>query len=148
MAKELSAHYAALTLFHGMPLAGRPDVSAGGITRETVYWRWERDGWATVLWFTVTNYAPGLVRLRNDVDANIPKTVWPFSLPKRPSFELTFHCSEITGGIGEALFAYCAASAEENLMIGWELFEEEQSYPRYAWTKKARQFQELSQIRR
>jgi hypothetical protein len=145
MAKELSAHYVALTLFHGMPLAGRPDVSASGITRETVYWRWERGGWATVLWFTATNYAPGLVRLRNGVVANIPKTCWPFSLPKRPSFELTFHSSEVKGEIGGALFAYCAASAGENLVIGWELFEEERSYPRYAWTKKARQFVTSSQ---
>jgi hypothetical protein len=97
------------------------------------------------LWFTATNYAPGLVRLRNGVVANIPKTCWPFSLPKRPSFELTFHSSEVKGEIGGALFAYCAASAGENLVIGWELFEEERSYPRYAWTKKARQFVTSSQ---
>ena len=135
---------AAVALFRGMRLWDRPGVSGGGVTRETVYWRFARDGWVTVLWFTVTNYAPGLLRLRNDVMASVPKTIWPFPLPARPSFELTFHWTEVTGRIGEPLYAYCAAGVEERVILGWDLFAEEPLYPRYAWTKTARQFQAAS----
>ena len=54
----LTPREAAVALFRGMRLWDRPGVSGGGVTRETVYWRFARDGWVTVLWFTVTNYAP------------------------------------------------------------------------------------------
>jgi hypothetical protein len=131
---------AAVVLYDAIRSVGQFAPGKSGVTRETVYWRLSRDGWETVVWFTVTNYAAGLIRLRNDVVASVPKTVWPFALPSRPSFELTFHWSEVTEKLGEPLLAYGAASAEVNLSMGWKLFEEEQLYPRYAWTKKARLF--------
>ena len=145
MPSRLTAREAAVVLFYGMRLAEKPGVDGGGVTRETVYWRFTRNGWVTVLWLTVTNYATGLLRLRNDVIASVPKNVWPFPLPARPSFELTFHWSEVTDAIGEPLFAYCTAGIEDNLLLGWSLFAEEETYPGYAWTKKARQFQASSQ---
>ena len=135
----LTPREAAVVLYDPIRSVGGFGPGESGVTRETVYWRLTRDGWMTVVWFTVTSYAAGLLRLRNDVIASVPKTVWPFALPSRPSFELTFHWSEVTRKLGEPLLAYCAASAEEKVSIGWDLFAGEQLYPRYAWTKRARQ---------
>jgi hypothetical protein len=130
-----------------MRLSGRPFVRAANLTGATISWRVSRRGWSTVLWFTATDYFPGLIRLRNDVRGGIPKGLWPLPLPERREFELTFHYSEITAEICEPLFAFCAAAVEENTLLGWPLFEHEESYPQYAWTRKAKAFYEENKVR-
>jgi hypothetical protein len=80
--------------------------------------------------------------------APIPKGIWPFALPKRLTFELTFHWSEITTDLGEPLFAFCASLAREKLQLDWPLFRGEAAYPGYAWTRKARDFIEEQRRRR
>jgi hypothetical protein len=91
-----------------------------------------------VLWVTVTEYAPGLIRLRNDVYPSIPKRVWPFVLPERPRFELTFHWTEVTSELGEPVVALCSAMIEGGGQPAWALFDGEEGYPQYAWTRKGR----------
>ena len=140
MPEGLNAHDASRLLFAGLRLYGRPGIQGSGLTGETVYWRYSQEGWVTVVWLTVTNYSPGLLRIRNDILANIPKRIWPFDLPLHASFELTFHCSEVCESICEPLYAFCVAGTEHGLQLGWPLFEDEPAYPRYAWTKKAKYF--------
>jgi hypothetical protein len=138
---------AAEILFRGMRLREMPNVTAAALQKETVVWRFSHGPWITVHWFTVTAYSGGLLRLRNDVLASVPKTVWRFRLPPRRSFELTFHWSEIRSEIGEPLFAFCSALDIPDLIFGWPLFSDESTYPGYAWTKKAREFQSQFQKR-
>lgn len=66
--------------------------------RGTVSWILENQGWFTITWVTVTNYAgdPKLVRFRNDVHGELPKTQWRFKAPDVFRFELTAHASEMT----------------------------------------------------
>ncbi|MCX6916972.1 MAG: hypothetical protein NT167_28700, partial [Verrucomicrobia bacterium] len=134
----MRARQAASVLWRGMALCDRPGVQRSTLRRDTISWRVERDGWSTVLWVTVTEYAPGLIRLRNDVYASIPRDVWAFALPKRQRFELTFHWTEMTTDLGEPLYAFCSALADEGVELGWPLFDEEDAYPGYAWTRKGR----------
>jgi len=85
----------------------------------------------------VTEYAPGFIRLRNDVMADIPKNVWPFTRPQIRNFELTFHWEEITTDLGEMVFRFCNAVAEEPFHFPWAPFEDIKTYPQYAWSKQA-----------
>jgi len=134
----MGARQAASVLSRGMKLCDRSGVQRSAFRRDTISWRVERDGWSTVLWVTVTEYAPGLIRLRNDVYASIPRDVWAFALPKRRRFELTLHWTEMTTDLGEPLYAFCSALADEGVELGWPLFDGEETYPGYAWTRKGR----------
>lgn len=138
---------AAEILFRAMRLREMPNVTAAALQKDTVAWRFSRGPWITVHWFTVTAYSPGLLRLRNDVIASVPKMVWPIRLPTRRSFELTFHWSEIRSEIGEPLFAFCSALDIPDFIFGWQLFTGESTYPGYAWTKKAREIHGQTQKR-
>ena len=136
----MRAPLAARLLFHGMRLSEQPGVVASTLKRETISWRVSRNGWSTVHWFKVTEYAPELLRLRNDGWPEVPRIIWPFALPERRTFELTFHWTEIRRELGEVLFAFCSTLEEPGVMLGWPLFAGEQTYPGYAWTPKAREF--------
>ena len=136
----MRAPQAARVLFSGMRLADRLGVVSCALKRETIFWRVSRRGWSTVHWFTVTEYAPELLRLRNDGWPVAPRLVWPFRLPERRTFELTFHWTEIRRELGEVLFAYCSTLEEPDVILGWPLFDGEEAYPRYAWTPKAKEF--------
>jgi len=138
--KHLKPRETAKILTCGMRLFSRPKVAQGGLTHETIYWRAVQGGWTSVRWVTVTEYSLGLIRLRNDVEPSIPKHVWPLPFPETRHFELTFHESEITEELGEPLFAFCSAMGEAGVILGWPLFEGEQTYPGYAWTRKAKEF--------
>ena len=144
----MGARQAAGVLWRGMVLCDRQGVQRSTLKRDTISWRVERDGWITVLWVTVTEYTPGLIRLRNDVYASIPRDLWAFALPKRQKFELTFHWTEMIPDLGEPLFAFCSALADEGVQLGWPLFDGETAYPGYAWTPKARAFIEAQQAAR
>jgi hypothetical protein len=117
-----------------------PGVAAAGVKKETVYWRLAQDGWTTVRWVTVSQYAPELLRLRNDLHPFLPGYVWPFPLPEYRPFKLTFHYSEFNCELGERVFVFCAAMADKTTILGWHLFDGEQTYPGYAWTPLARKW--------
>jgi hypothetical protein len=138
---------AAQILYRGMGLFENRRVAGAGVRGETIYWRIREDPWTSVRWVTVAQYAPELLRLRNDLDPSIPKQVWPFSLPEIRNFKLTFHWTEITEALGAPVFAYCESMAEANLELGWALFEGEAAYPTYAWTRKAKDWYEANRKR-
>lgn len=133
----LKAREAAKLLRLGMMLFDQADVVGGQLCRETISWRLERQHWMGVRWVTVTEYAPGFIRLRNDLMADIPKSVWPFTQPQIRSFELTFHGEEITPELGEMVFRFCNAVAEETFHFPWAPFEGVDTYPQYAWSQQA-----------
>jgi len=134
---HLKAREAANLLRLGMVFFDQADVVAGQLCRETISWRLQRQHWMGVRWVTVTEYAPGFIRLRNDVMADIPKNVWPFTRPQIRNFELTFHWEEITTDLGEMVFRFCNAVAEEPFHFPWAPFEDIKTYPQYAWSKQA-----------
>jgi hypothetical protein len=136
----LKPREAARVLFDGMRLFENERVASAGIKRETIYWRIREDNWTSVRWVTVAQYAPELLRLRNDLHPFIPKQVWPFALPGIRNFKLTLHWMEITEALGEPVFAFCDAMGLPGVELGWPLFEGEQTYPGYAWTRKAREW--------
>jgi hypothetical protein len=143
----LKAREAARVLFDAMPLFDNKRVASAGLKRETIYWRIREGNWTSVRWVTVTLYAPELLRLRNDLHPFIPKQVWPFPLPEIRNFELTLHWTEITEALGEPVFAYCDAMGLPGLELGWPLFEGEDGYPTYAWTRKAKEWYAANQKR-
>jgi hypothetical protein len=134
----LKPSQAARLLHGGMWLYRMQGVESSGLTKETIYWRITRDGWSTVCWVTVSQYAPELLRFRNDIEGVVPRHVWPFRLPERRHFKLTVHSSEITHELGEPLYAFCCALADPKVVLGWPLFEADQGYPGYAWTARAK----------
>jgi len=139
-ATSLKPSEAARRLYESMRPLDMPGVAAAGVKKETVYWRLAQDGWTTVRWVTVSQYAPELLRLRNDLHPFLPGYVWPFPLPEYRPFKLTFHYSEFNRELGERVFAFCAALADKTTILGWHLFDGEQTYPGYAWTPLARKW--------
>ena len=131
---------AAQILFRGMGLFENERVASAMLKGETIYWRIREDNWTSVRWVTVAQYAPQLLRLRNDMNPFIPKQVWPFSLPEIRNFKLTLHWTEITEALGEPAFAFCDAMGLPGVELGWPLFEGEDGYPTYAWTRKAKEW--------
>jgi hypothetical protein len=138
---------AAQILFRGMRLFENKRVASAGLKGETIYWLVREDNWTSVRWVTVAQYAPELLRLRNDLHPFIPKQVWPFPLPEIRNFELMLHWTEITEALGEPVFAYCDAMGLPLLELGWPLFEGENGYPTYAWTRKAKEWYAANQKR-
>ncbi len=141
----MKARQAVQILYRGMVQFDRAEVTDSYLCKETISWRLEREGWTAVRWVTVTEYAPGLLRLRNDVLANVPRRIWPFPLPRpcRRPFELTLHWTEFTHDLGGEVYEFCNAAAEPNFQHEWRRFEGEQTYPQYAWSALARRVQEL-----
>lgn len=130
---------AAQILYFGMKLFNRKDIAGWCQRGETISWRIERNGTARLHWLTATEYSPGLIRLRNDVIPSVPRKVWPFALPHTRNFELTFHWKEISQELGPNVFEFCnAIAAGEPFCHEWDLFEGEECYPQYAWTKRAK----------
>lgn len=142
--RGLKARQAAQILYRGMLLFDQPGVADSYLCKATISWRLEREGWSAVRWVTVTEYAPGLLRLRNDVLADIPRRIWPFRLPQpcRRSFELTLHWTEFTHDLGGEVYEFCNAAAEPGFHHECRRFEGEQTYPQYAWSAIARRAQE------
>jgi hypothetical protein len=128
---------AARSLYRAMRPLDMPGVVAAGLKKETIFWRLALNGWTTVRWVTVTQYARELLRLRNDLPPFIPTNVWPFALPEYRPFKLTLHWSEFNASLGEPVFAFCGAMADKAAVHGWHLFDGEQGYPGYAWTQLA-----------
>jgi hypothetical protein len=130
---------AAEILYRGIKLSERPDsVLAWNLCQETVSWRTQRNGAMRVHWFAVTQYAPGFIRLRNDLIAPISKKVWPFNIPEVPRFKLTFHWREISEDLGIKVFEFCNAVSADEFKCNWDLFKDEETYPGYAWTRRAK----------
>ena len=144
----MQARQAACVLRQGMLLCEKPDLERSTLKRDTISWRIEHAGWTTVSWVTVMDYAPGLIRLRNDVYPSIPREMWPFALPQRQRFELRFYWTEIKADLGEPLYAFCSSIVEGGVELAWPLFEGETAYPKYAWTRKARAFVEAQRTAR
>lgn len=141
----MKARQTAQILYRGMVLFDRVGVTDSYLCKETISWRLEREEWTAVRWVTVTEYAPGFLRLRNDVLANIPRRIWPFPFPRpcRRPFELTLHWTEFTDELGTEVYEFCNAAAEPGFQHDWRRFEGEQTYPQYAWSALARRVQEL-----
>ncbi len=131
---------AARILYRGMGLFNRKEVAFGCLRKDSISWRVQRGGWASLRWVTVTGYAPGLIRLRNDVIPAIPRRVWPFALPlPRPRpFKLTLQWREFTNELGEEVFRFGNAVAEESFHCDWGRFQGEPTYPHCARSRGAR----------
>lgn len=87
----------------------------------------------------MTEYAPGIIRLRNDIDVDLPKRVWAYAKPQVREFELTFHWTEMKDELGQKMFEFCNAVGADRSSYPWELFRDDETYPHYAWTPRARQ---------
>jgi hypothetical protein len=126
-------------LYRGMKFYERPEVTHGELCHETISWRLIHNHYLGLRWVTVTEYAKGLYRLRNDVYADIPKKLWPFARPAIRNFELTFHWSEFTNNLlGRQVYEFCNAVAEVPFQYPWKQFEGVETYPQYAWTPRAK----------
>lgn len=69
-----------------------------GMKQNHAAWQLTREGWITMRQCTVTLYAPGCVRFRNDASIDIPKKVWPFAPVSYAVFgkmEITVHADEV-----------------------------------------------------
>ena len=131
-------------LYRRMMFFDRPDASQSGLCHETISWRLIQKNNLGLRWVTVTEYAKGLYRLRNDVYADIPKKLWPFARPAIRSFELTFHWSEFTDDlVGQQVYEFCNAVAVEPFHYPWQQFADVETYPQYAWTPQAQMAEAL-----
>src|SRR5437879_1919782 len=92
--ERLKPREAARVLYAAMRPLDMSGVAAAGVKGETIYWRVSRDGWTSIQWVTISQYAPELLRLRNDLQPFIPTRIWPFALPECRPFKLTLHQSE------------------------------------------------------
>jgi len=138
--RQIKPRDALRRLRSGISLFDARGMLAGRVWRETLYWRVYKDGWASLRWFSVHQYLPGLIRLRNDQVPSVPKTFWPMT-PPAPSrtFRLTFQCDEISPSLGQTVVDFCNAFAE-GAVPQWDLFEGQDGYPTYAWTQRATAF--------
>jgi hypothetical protein len=130
-------------LYRGMAFPDQPEVAQSELCHETISWRLIHQHYLGLRWVTVTEYAKGLYRLRNDTHADIPKKLWPFARPAIRSFELTFHWSEVRGDLGREVYEFCNAVAEAPFHYPWKRFEEVETYPQYAWTPQAQKAEAL-----
>jgi hypothetical protein len=93
--------------------------------------------WAYVSY--VSGYSEDFIRLRNDMDVNIPKSFWRSPLPEIPTFELTVLFAEITQDFVsdfDKFVSFLAHGRDE--IYTWEIFGDA-SYPNYGWSLKAQQ---------
>jgi hypothetical protein len=106
--------------------------------RNHVAWQIRKDGWVTVRKCSVTQYSPGCIRFRNDLDFDIPKRVWPLrDLPENAlgRMEITIHESEISALL--PLIVEIAEGAGREYQS--PLFPDGRISPSYAWSIKANQ---------
>jgi hypothetical protein len=141
--REHSLRSAAETLFAGIVDVQRTHAFLNPRSWD-IFWLSHREGWVTLRHFSVTEYAPQLIRLRNDLLVTPPRSYWPWKMPNGRTFELTFHESEITRELGRHMHAFCEALPLYGIApnIRWPLFDGETSFPGYAWTKCATAFYE------
>jgi hypothetical protein len=102
--------------------------------RNHVAWLIEKDGWFSVRTCSVTLYAPGCIRFRNDLDFDIPKRVWPLrAMPSRVrTMEITIHESEVS-----ALLPLIVQIAEDpSHDYPSALFPKKLISPSYCWSVK------------
>lgn len=130
-------------LFRGMMFFDRLEVEQSELCHETISWRLLNKCYQGLRWVTVTEYAKGLYRLRNDTWADIPKKLWPFARPAIRSFELTFHWSEVSSDLGAEVYGFCNAVAEAPFHYPWKRFEGAETYPQYAWSPQAQKAEAL-----
>ena len=132
------------TLYRGMMFFDQLQVAQSALCHETISWRLIHIHYLGLRWVTVTEYAKGLYRLRNDVYADIPKKLWPFARPAIRNFELTFHWSEFTEKlVGRHVYEFCNAVAVDPFHYPWEQFTDQETYPQYAWTARAQMAEAL-----
>lgn len=119
-------------------IANQDDVYETNLSKETIFWIMRRNDCFSLYWLSATEYCPSCIRLRNDLAFTIPKGFWRFPEPQRSrsQFQLTFHQSEITKDIATRMFEFSVCSEKYEK---WPLFDDNSSYPSYAWTKLADQ---------
>lgn len=94
-----------------------------------------KDEYVKPMWFFVTEYRDGILRIRNDLDPkNEFNCLWAYEYPKERKFELSFLPEEI-----DATFCTNLARFLGNNYLSWTLFDWQTSYPEYAWTKLAKE---------
>jgi hypothetical protein len=112
-----------------------------------VVWRTPVPGGWGLRWFVVQEYARGLIRLRTDFLVLVSKSFWPFRLPEMPHMELTFHESEINEELGAKMADLCENVALDREVTPWPEFVKGSSFPHYAWTQKADEFEKQRRAR-
>lgn len=102
-----------------------------------VVWRLHRDGWYTMRVCSVTQYAPGCVRFRNDCQVDVPKRVWsldPVAYDKPGKMEVTIHVSEVK----ELLPTLVDIAEDTKKGYSSPLFANGVISPTYDWSIKAK----------
>jgi hypothetical protein len=109
--------------------------------RNNVAWLLEKDGWYTVRKCSVTLYAPGCIRFRNDLNFDIPKRVWPLDdLPQEHfgKMEITIREDEV-----DTLLPLIVEIAETTGKdYASPLFRDNLVSPSYCWSTRASQHYE------
>ena len=117
----------------------RSGVCASGVKRQGVWWIVRDGDWYRPCWIFITQYSPGCIRIRSDIDPGLPKTSWPHAKPDAGGahkFELTFHETELTKDTQELIFGCCSV---RDFQFTSPLFSESGEIPHYAWTRKGEQ---------
>jgi hypothetical protein len=84
-------------------------VTDARFSKSLLSWLMVQDGWVTPVWTHLTNYSgeKDVVRFRNDMVTNLPKSQWNHQLPDQYHFEMTAMISECTDELLNAVIDYC-----------------------------------------
>lgn len=144
--------------FHAVRfLNQRSESSEGRVLRPrldgaTVFWFMKKDGWITPCWFTVRNRSKDadLVRFTNKRSITVPKSRWPFDLPRVYGFELTALVKEADEEMLFTIIEYAELSRNQPAMEHSppDQFTELGKSGSYAWTKGAEQHERAARSRR
>jgi hypothetical protein len=105
-------------------------------------WLLVDDGWITPVWTHLTHYSEknDVVRFRNDLHTQLPKSQWNHRLPGQFSFEMTAMVEECNTRLLTVVIDYCEL-ARRQPKSGFDRHPPEfptgASHGGYGWTQKA-----------